>query len=136
MFSVKPSISPSGLKPSDVANGVGQGERGRIGGNKVGLAGNGVRLAGNEVGLGGTGSNWGNGIGLGGNGVGLGGNGVGLGGNGGWIGGERGQTGGVGLGYKRRGQLIWPHSLPLMRLDCLPLREVRACKVHGARRAL
>ena len=32
MFSANPSISPTGLKPSDVANGVGQGERGRTGG--------------------------------------------------------------------------------------------------------
>ena len=79
MFSANPSISPTGLKPSDVANEVGQGERGRTwggtqsdygkrgrtggergrtGGNRVGLAGNRVRLAGNGVGLGGTGSDW------------------------------------------------------------------------------
>ena len=36
-----------------------------------------------------------------------GGNGVGL-----WENGVR--PGGVGLGYKRRGQLIWLHSLPLI----------------------
>ena len=59
MFSANPSISPIGLKPLHVANGVGLGE------NVVGLWGNGVLF------------------------------------------------GEVGQGYKRRGQLIWPHSLPL-----------------------
>ena len=80
-------------------------------------------MGGNGVGLGGTGSDWGDGVGLGGNGVGLGGtwsdwgergqtggNEVGLGGNGVELGGR---NGGVGRGYKRKGQLIWPHSLPL-----------------------
>ena len=39
MFSANPSISPTGLKPSNVANEVGQGERGRTVGNAVGLWG-------------------------------------------------------------------------------------------------
>ena len=107
MFSANPSISPTGLKPSDVANGVGQEERGRTWG--------GTRSDCGERGWTGrgTGSDWeGNGVRL------------------------VDRTGGVGLGYKRRGQLIWPHSLPQMRPDRLPLREARACRVHGARRAL
>ena len=84
MFSANPSISPTGLKPSDVANGVGLwgtgsdwggtrsdwgGTGSDWGGNGVGLAGNGVRLVGNGVGLawnrlglGGMGSSWGNGV--------------------------------------------------------------------------
>ena len=136
MFSANPSISPTGLKPLDVAkgreNGVGlegtrsdlgergrtrgkqgrtggewdrtgreQGrtreERGRTGGERGQTRGNGVGLGKNGIGLegergrtgGGTGSDWGNGVGLG------------------------ARIGGVGQGYKRRGQLIWPHSLPL-----------------------
>ena len=72
MFSANPSISPTGLKPSNVANEVGQGERGRTwrgtrldcgeqgrtGGNGVELGGNGVELVENGVGLEGTGSDW------------------------------------------------------------------------------
>ena len=50
MFSANPSISPTGLKSSDVANGVG------LGVNGVGLGGTGLDLGGNRVGLGGTGS--------------------------------------------------------------------------------
>ena len=61
-----------------------------------------------------------------GTGVELAGNGVGL----------VGRTRGVGLGYKKRGQLIWPHSLPQMRPNRLPLHEAQACRVHGVRRAL
>ena len=62
----------------------------------------------------GTGSDWG------GNGVGLVGNEVGLGGTRlDWAGtisdwGERDRTRRVGRGYRRRGQLIWLHSLPLI----------------------
>ena len=80
MFSANPSISPIGLKPSDVANGVGQGEQGRTwggtrsdygergrtrgewgrtGGERGWIGGERGRTGGNGVGLGGTGSNWG-----------------------------------------------------------------------------
>ena len=58
----------------------------------------------------GTGLDWGVGLGIGLE-VGLGGQtrGIGLGGRiGGWT---KGQIGGVRCGYKRRGQLTWPHSL-------------------------
>ena len=90
MFSANPSISPTRLKPSDVANEVGQGERGQTGGNGVGLARNGV-------GLGGTGSDWRERGQAGGTRSDWGGNGVGLGGTGSdW--GERGRTGGNGIG--------------------------------------
>ena len=59
MFSANPSISPTRLKPLDVANGVRLGrERGRTVGNGIGLGGNGVGLAGIRVGLGGMGSDW------------------------------------------------------------------------------
>ena len=51
MFSANPSISPTRLKPSDVANGIGQGERdrtggeqGRIGRERGRTGGNGVKL--------------------------------------------------------------------------------------------
>ena len=90
MFSANPSISPTGLKPSDVANGVGQGERGRTWGGTRSDCGEWGRTRGergrtgrNGVGLGGTGSSWGNGVGLGGTESDWGGNGVGLGRNGG-----------------------------------------------------
>ena len=73
MFSANPSISPTGLKPSHVANGVGQGERGRTwgvtrsdcgergrtGGERGRIGGKRGRTRGNGVGLGGTGSDWG-----------------------------------------------------------------------------
>ena len=60
------------------------------------------------------GSDWRkNEIRLEGNGVGLGVNGIELGGNMVGLEGEQGQTREIGLGYKRRGQLIWPYSLPL-----------------------
>ena len=80
MFSANPSISPTGFKPSDVANGVG------LGGNGVELAKNGVELRGTESDWGGTRLDWGG----------------------------TGSDWGVGRGYKRRDQLIWPHSLPLI----------------------
>ena len=71
-------------------NGVELGERGRTRGElgRTG-AGTGSDWGRNEVGLGGTGSDWaGMGVGL------------------------AGRTRGVELGYKRGGQIIWPHSLP------------------------
>ena len=103
------------------------GERGRTRGNGVGLWGTGSDWGGTgsdcgERGRTGgeTGSDWvGTVVGLAGNEVGL-----------------VGRTGGVGLGYKRRGQLIWPHSLPQMCPDRPPLRETRVCRVHGAEKAL
>ena len=90
----------------------------------------------------GTGSDWG-------------GNGVGLGRERGRTDGERGsdcgewgadwtgtgvglagRNGGLDWSIRGGGQLIWPHSLPQMHPDRLPLREARECRVHGARRAL
>ena len=119
MFSANPSISPTGLKPSDVANGVRQGERGRTGGT-------GSDLAGNAVGLWGTGSDWaGMRVGTrsdwGGTGSDWGGNEVGLErergrtvGNEGRTGWERGSDWGVGLEYKRWGPA---HLAPLFASD-------------------
>ena len=121
MFSANPSISPFGLKPSDVANGVGLGrecsrtggERGRTGGERGRTGGNGIRVEG-------TGSDWGERDQSGGNGVELGERGR-IGGNGVRLGRERGRTGrergsdwGVGLEYKRRGPA---HLAPLLASD-------------------
>ena len=70
VFSANPSISPTWLKPSDVANGVGQGEWGRTAGNGVepreqgGTGGEQGGIGGNGVGLGGTGWGWGGRIGV------------------------------------------------------------------------
>ena len=97
MFSANPSISPTRLKPSDVANRVGQGERGWTwggtwsncgergwtGGEQGRTGREQGRTGRNEIGLGGTGSSWGNEVGLGGTESDWGGNGVRLGGNGG-----------------------------------------------------
>ena len=78
MFSANPSISPTGLKPSDVANGVGLGEngvrlgreRGQIGGGRGWTGGNAGRTGRNGVGLGEIGSDWaGTRVELAGNGV-------------------------------------------------------------------
>ena len=92
MFSANPSISSTRLKPLDVVerrgNGVGlEGERGQTGGETGSDSrGNGVRLGEKHGRIEeGTGSDWG----------------------------KRGRIGGIGLGYKRRGQLIWLNSLPL-----------------------
>ena len=59
VFSANPSISPTGLKPSDVANRVEQGERVGLGRKRGRTVGNGVELGGNGVELGGTESDWG-----------------------------------------------------------------------------
>ena len=118
MFSANPSISPTRLKPLDMAKGRGNGVRPggdgvglgngvgleeewiRTRGNGVGLEGNGIRQGGTGLDWEGTGLDWGgnkvglegNGVGLRGNRVGLKGNKVGLGENGVGLGGERDRT--------------------------------------------
>ena len=97
-----------------VGTGSDWGERGRTVGNEGRTMGNGGRTVGNGGRTGRErGSDWaGMGVGL------------------------VGRTGGSDWSIRGGGQLIWPHSLPQMRPDRPPLREARACRVHGARRVL